>query len=912
LLIFAATPAAAQERGTVEGVVTGENENPLPGVSVAYQENLGTTTGGQGRYSLEVPAGERQLTFQFVGYRTATRTVEVPAGGTVTLNVQMQTDVLGMDEVVVSATRNPIESKESTVTINTVPTEEIETRQSFTTTDLVREVPGVMAVSDRGYTRSEIWVRGFPEGANLVQYTTRLLDGLPFFVTTATPPDAAFKSDIGIERAEVVRGGAATLYGRSAAAGVVNYISKTGGSSLSGTVRLTGGQHGLYRGDFTIGGPIGDKWAFQATGLGLTDQGIRRSAYDDEILQLRGNVTRFLGDNGYVRLYGMYLNAKASNNVGIPLNTNSLEFVEGYDNRFTFTSVTDFAKIEYPRAIDDNGDSVTETVENLKRGDGSLGGHLGLRLNYDVSDRFNIENKFRWNRIRYDNGSIFSAGFAPTSALSQAFRLPPGTPWGQTFNDLKSPYDVPRIGEFGAFLIRAYGPSTVNDFANDLQLSYTLQNGETTHNLTLGGYLGHSRGELEILGDLYITDLSPQEPRIITPVIPSQQGPLPVFADGPLQKQAIFRFAQENVTNWAIYGGDRIEIGEQLRLDLGFRWDQSHMNLSENKKVTYNNPDDPNDPLNGTAYPSEETVDRNVVIGDWSATIGTNYSVSEETAVYANLNRAFRAPNEDVFTPVRKNPDGGFTQPKPEDQETIYSVEGGVKSSFADGQVGLDGATFYTNINNRLTQGFSERGGAFAYVTTSAGTIRIIGAELSLRAAPRSVNGLRLKLSGTWQNTKYTDFEDFILGNDPTVPPEELPSECRLGEGNTVFCDATGNELLRIPEFMFSADVSYDRDYYGISVQGNYRSSAAGDELNITEIPANFLLSGNAYVRVPLGGDRGAVRLFVRGTNLTDSNNPQWFLDVENIALSISEGDPVATGVPYLPRRITGGITYDF
>jgi outer membrane receptor protein involved in Fe transport len=877
-------------------------------VSVVHTQRLGTATGEEGQYSLQLPAGERELTFRFVGYRTATRTVEVEAGETVTLDVQMQLDVLGLDDMVVTATRNPIESIESTVTINSLSAEEIESQQTYTVTDLIQNVPGVMAVSDRGYTRSEIWVRGFPEGENLIQYTTRLLDGLPFFVTTATPPDAAFKSDIGIERVEVVRGGAATLYGRSAAAGVVNVISKTGGGELSGKVRLSGGQYGLYRGDFTVGGPIGDQWAFQATGLGLTDNGIRREAFDDEILQLRANVTRFLGDEGYFRLYGMYLNAKASNNVDVPLSTSSLEFVDGYDNRFSWASVSDFADVEYPRAINNQGGSVMEDIENLERGDGSLGGHLGFRLNYEFSEQFSIENKFRWNRIRYDNGSMFSSGFAPTSALNQSFGLPPQTPWVQVFNDNQPAHEVPGRGEFGALLIRAYGPSTINDFANDLQLTTNFDVGQTSHDVTLGGYLGHSRADLEILGDLFVTDLTPEEPRIISPRVPNVG---PIFPDGPLQKQVIFRFADEDVTNWAIYGGDRIEVSDRLRIDFGARWDQSHLNLSEQKKVTYNNPDNPNDPLNGTAYPSEETVERDVVIGDWSATLGANLSVSEETAVYANLNRAFRAPNEDVFTPVRRNPSGNFTQPEPEEQETIYGAEAGVKSSFLNGQVGLNAASFFTHISDRLTQGFSEEGGAFAYVTTSAGTIQILGAETSIRAAPRAVDGLRLMLSGTWQNTEYTEFEDFILSQDVTLPQDELPSECRV-ESSTILCDATGNELLRIPEFMFSADVSYNREYFGGGLQGNFRGSAPGDELNRTEIPSNFLLSGNLYARLPLGGNQGALRFFVRGTNLLDSNNPQWFLDVENIALSVEEGDPIAAGVPYLPRRITGGVTYSF
>ena len=71
LLLFIAFQAIAQER-TVTGTVTDKTDGlPLPGVSVKVKgSNIGTSTGGNGQFSLTVPSGSNTLTFTFVGYTT--------------------------------------------------------------------------------------------------------------------------------------------------------------------------------------------------------------------------------------------------------------------------------------------------------------------------------------------------------------------------------------------------------------------------------------------------------------------------------------------------------------------------------------------------------------------------------------------------------------------------------------------------------------------------------------------------------------------------------------------------------------------------------------------------------------------------------------------------------------------------
>lgn len=85
-------------KGTVMSSV--EGEGPIPGVAVTvYGTTIGTSTGLDGTYSLNVPESATRLIFQFIGMVT----VEENIDGRTTINVVMEPDLLGIDEVVVTA-----------------------------------------------------------------------------------------------------------------------------------------------------------------------------------------------------------------------------------------------------------------------------------------------------------------------------------------------------------------------------------------------------------------------------------------------------------------------------------------------------------------------------------------------------------------------------------------------------------------------------------------------------------------------------------------------------------------------------------------------------------------------------------------------------------------------------------------
>ena len=101
MFLFLVQAAFAQR--TITGQVTSAEDNlSMPGVSVVIK---GTTTGAatdnNGNFSLNVPNNDAIIVVSFVGYRA----IEMPVGTQSRLDIKLQSDVLNLSDVVVSATK---------------------------------------------------------------------------------------------------------------------------------------------------------------------------------------------------------------------------------------------------------------------------------------------------------------------------------------------------------------------------------------------------------------------------------------------------------------------------------------------------------------------------------------------------------------------------------------------------------------------------------------------------------------------------------------------------------------------------------------------------------------------------------------------------------------------------------------
>ena len=92
LLVATVLPALAQPF-SVKGRVTDSFGDPLPGVTV-LSGKAGTVTDADGRY--ELAAGDSELEFSCVGMKTVTASID----GRKTVDVQMEDDVIGLQEII--------------------------------------------------------------------------------------------------------------------------------------------------------------------------------------------------------------------------------------------------------------------------------------------------------------------------------------------------------------------------------------------------------------------------------------------------------------------------------------------------------------------------------------------------------------------------------------------------------------------------------------------------------------------------------------------------------------------------------------------------------------------------------------------------------------------------------------------
>lgn len=147
------------------------------------------------------------------------------------LNAQ-EKDTIDLDEIVVTATKTMVNRNNVPLTVSVVSAKEIEnSSESALLPVLSEQVPGLF-VTERGITgfgvstgaAGQMNLRGI--GGNPNTQLLILVNGNPQFmgIMGHTLPDAYVASDV--ERVEVIRGPASTLYGTNAMGGVVNIITK--------------------------------------------------------------------------------------------------------------------------------------------------------------------------------------------------------------------------------------------------------------------------------------------------------------------------------------------------------------------------------------------------------------------------------------------------------------------------------------------------------------------------------------------------------------------------------------------------------------------------------------------------------------------------------------------------------------
>src|SRR5437763_2670871 len=240
IVVVCVLNSTARARSTQEqtrgfnGVVVDQNQAPVAGAAVTLRETGSTSgerqaTNAQGEFEFDrAPSRAFTLTVEARGFEGFERKLNAGEAGGGPLRVVLAPASLA-ERVTVTASRTETRLGETAASVVVLSSREMESTAALTADDALRQVPGFQLFRRTGSraanpTAQGVSLRGV--GASGASRAVVLYDGAPLndpfggWVYWGRVPRE------GLERVEVLRGGASSLYGSGAVGGVVQFVPR--------------------------------------------------------------------------------------------------------------------------------------------------------------------------------------------------------------------------------------------------------------------------------------------------------------------------------------------------------------------------------------------------------------------------------------------------------------------------------------------------------------------------------------------------------------------------------------------------------------------------------------------------------------------------------------------------------------
>jgi iron complex outermembrane receptor protein/hemoglobin/transferrin/lactoferrin receptor protein len=207
----------------IEGIVTDQQNQPLPGVNVTFPElNRGTYTQSDGSYRIsDLPSGTYTLVFSFVGYASQNKEVHIEKNTTAELNISLNPQLLQSETITVTGTPYASDPLTTPADVDVLTGDAKFSQQQASLGGSLDELAGVSTIST-GSQMGKPVIRGLSGNRVRVLDDGTAMDFQQYGVRHGPNVDP-FTS----ERIEVVRGAASVQYGSDALGGAVNVISNS-------------------------------------------------------------------------------------------------------------------------------------------------------------------------------------------------------------------------------------------------------------------------------------------------------------------------------------------------------------------------------------------------------------------------------------------------------------------------------------------------------------------------------------------------------------------------------------------------------------------------------------------------------------------------------------------------------------
>lgn len=203
----------------IKGTVLNQGE-PIPFCNIYVEGTIkGTTTNDKGEYTLKVRHGDYTIIAQSLGFKKGKKKVHLDKD--IVINFSLEEDALGLDQVVVTATKTNLNRKEAPVLVTVTDNKILQGTQSASLLDGLNFQPGLRTENNcQNCGFSQIRINGL-DGA----YSQILINNRPVFSSLNGVYGLEQIPTNMIKQVEVTRGGGSAIFGANAIAGTINIIT---------------------------------------------------------------------------------------------------------------------------------------------------------------------------------------------------------------------------------------------------------------------------------------------------------------------------------------------------------------------------------------------------------------------------------------------------------------------------------------------------------------------------------------------------------------------------------------------------------------------------------------------------------------------------------------------------------------
>lgn len=689
--------------------------------------------------------------------QSAAQAQNAPEASTEAVSVASKELAKEVQQVVVTgvASARGVRKVDSAFSITTANEEQLKQAAPSSTADIMKIVPGVYAESTGGQSGANIEVRGFPSGSDSPFVSVQLM-GNPIF----PPPtlsffegSSAFRLDDTVERVEVLRGGPSTIWSNAQPGATMNFLLKEGSDTPEGSVRFTTGTGSLRRVDMFYSGKISDGWYGSVGGFYRKTDGVRDAGFPaDDGHQLTATLTRKL-DDGKLTLYARNTDDKNAFYTGVPLISS--------DGGHTISQFPGFNALTGTLM---SGEMRNFTIEaapgktltrDLADGRGLKATVFGANFDQKIGE-WSVSNKFN----RFDGDLNTNAMFTGNNPLSMNDYLKAAiasangnaavvaaaggklaTAGSATYVHGGAVDGSQQVVQAGLWSVE----KQLKSFTDELRVSKEIGKDNT---VTVGGYFAdYSSHDVWYLGNSHLMTAVPQASLINVTlnngVVVSKNG-----TDGNVFYAPV---ASYDGRNTAAFISDEWKVDERIKIDFGMRHEQQKISGTISNLTSA---DTDNNPLtvynNGTSMPNGSNTYLSRSDSANSFTIGGNYKLAKDTAVFARANRGHTFI---AFDDLR----GAGSQKAVDDRNILPTPK------VSQYEIGFKTATsMYSAYINAFHTEFD--GIAFSQVLADGRELHSIsgskGNGVEFELAVRPIENLQLALSGDYQKSEYRDNPD--------------------------------------------------------------------------------------------------------------------------------------------------------